>query len=179
MYCFAAPRNVPRYKPHLQRNLLENFGFECVMQFNEFNQTRKREPDQSDGSDKSDSSDKENHVTGEPRENGMNDGESPVKSEPSEEDRLNNAAMETEDKVSEDHDDKKYDDNNRDEESDKKYDDDDDKESVDGEFTGEYMPEMKGRSVCLLCQKQFSSIWVLKAHQVCEQFLIDRKKWSL
>ncbi|XP_076449499.1 zinc finger homeobox protein 3-like [Babylonia areolata] len=32
-----------RFKPHLQRSLLENFGFECVMQFNEITQSKKKE----------------------------------------------------------------------------------------------------------------------------------------
>ncbi len=102
MHCFhPAPRGV-RYKPHIQRNLLENFGFECVMSFNENHQRRKKKEAES----------KENGE-GEEKENGeVKDGENKEDSADSEKD----------------------------------------------------LPELT-KLTCKTCSKDFSSIWVLKAHQ--------------
>lgn len=91
---------VGRVKPQVHRNLLENIGFECVMQFNEFNNqpTSSRE-------EAMDSSDNDT------------EGKVEIKEE-------------------------------KDTETDKKED----------------MPELN-KGVCPTCKKEFSSVWVLKAHQ--------------
>lgn len=91
---------VGRVKPQVHRNLLENIGFECVMQFNEFN----NQPTSS-------------------REEATDsvDNDTDIKTEIKEE---------------------------KDTDKDKKED----------------MPELN-KGVCPTCKKEFSSVWVLKAHQ--------------
>ena len=101
MHCFqSVPRGV-RYKPHIQRNLLENFGFECVMSFNENHQRRKKKEAEK-GENEEGNGDKENG----------NEKESEEKKRPEQKD----------------------------------------------------LPELT-KLPCSTCNKSFSSIWVLKAHQ--------------
>ena len=99
------PRNL---KPHLHKSLLENFGFECVMQFNEYHQRRKKKEMKEDAVDK----------TIDDQENKENEIESVDDSKRNEEDK-----------------------------------------KIQIEF-----PEVN-KSLCKTCCKEFSSIWVLKAHQ--------------
>ena len=98
MYCYVAFR----FKPHVQRNLLENIGFECVMQFNEYPQkTKKKEEEKKkEEAEKDDKDDKEKEA-------------------------------ENDDK-------------------------DTKKKSVQSEYE---------KCPCETCGKEFSSVWVLKAHQ--------------
>ena len=100
-----------RVKPQIQRNLLENIGFECVMQFNEFNQACSIKEEDSDDEDKD-----------EPEDEKKEEKEEVKKEEPLVE------KMETEEP-----------------------------EETD-------LPEMN-KCVCTTCSKEFSSVWVLKAHQ--------------
>lgn len=101
--CFA------RFKPQVHKNLLENIGFECVMQFNEFNQTS---PPKREREDKDEESEEEHEeVNGETR-------------------------IETDEKTK-------------------------DEETVD---VKDNLPEIN-RSICSTCHKEFSSVWVLKAHE--------------
>lgn len=98
---------VGRVKPQVHRNLLENIGFECVMQFNEFSQrvSEKKEKEK--------------------------ESEEEITEETTEE------KEEVEEKMEED--------------------------PVDVP-TETDLPEMN-KSVCVTCNKEFSSVWVLKAHQ--------------
>lgn len=115
-------RVVGRIKTAVQRNLLENFGFECVMQFNEFNQRRiKKERDEEMKENSSDNPNNSEEST-KSDENG-NPGE---KSSKEEEKEVKVIIKE-------------------------------EKESID-------LPEMN-KSKCSHCSKQFSSVWVLKAHE--------------
>lgn len=114
-------RFVGRIKTAVHRNLLENFGFECVMQFNEFNQRKVKKEKEEDNKEistdipKSEES-ADNDDKGNPGENSTNEEEKeeivPVKEE----------------------------------------------------FEGIDLPEMS-QSKCSHCSKQFSSVWVLKAHE--------------
>lgn len=119
MYCFSAPRYLAKFKPHVHRNLLENFGFECVMQFNEFNQKRRRVEAEKDDKSKQELADSEN-----PHSKKENGEAVRVKEE-----SKSNTTVKNEEK----------------------------EETVD-------MPELN-KGVCPKCNKEFSSIWVLKAHQ--------------
>ena len=102
MHCFQpAPRGL-RYKPHIQRNLLENFGFECVMSFNENHQRRKKKEVEKE------------------------------ESEHENEDKENGKEKDTEEKKQAN--------------------------------TQKDLPELT-KLPCSTCKKDFSSIWVLKAHQ--------------
>ncbi|XP_053401802.1 zinc finger homeobox protein 4-like isoform X2 [Mercenaria mercenaria] len=114
-------RFVGRIKTAVQRNLLENFGFECVMQFNEFNQRRVKKEREDEVKENSVDNPKmeesaETDDKGNPGENPANEeakeGKVVVKEEP---------------------------------------------KTVD-------LPEMN-KSKCGHCSKQFSSVWVLKAHE--------------
>ena len=121
-----------RVKPQVQRSLLENFGFECVMQFNEFNQHFNGKEEMEDDDD--DETDEES------------DCESPSEKEsgnPSNDGKADDKDTETDIKTEND--------TNVKEES------LEDDEKVD-------LPEMN-KCVCKSCGKQFSSVWVLKAHQ--------------
>ena len=93
----SKPRYICRFKPQLHRSLLQNIGFECVMQFNEYNQLKKEKTEKDDG---------------------------------------DNASINVEVKEE-----KKVDESNK----------------ID-------LPEIN-KSTCLSCNKDFSSVWVLKAHQ--------------
>ena len=108
MYCYMAQaagsggstlRSMPRFKPHVQRSLLQNIGFECVMQFNEYFQKKwpkkKKEETKEEAAYKDKESEKENDQNAE-----------------------NNTLL----------------------------------------------PELN-KCPCTMCGKEFSSIWVLKAHQ--------------
>ena len=72
MYCYmsqasgssgAPQRSVPRFKPHVQRSLLQNIGFECVMQFNEYFQKKlppkKEQPEAKESKEETSYKDKE------------------------------------------------------------------------------------------------------------------------
>ncbi|XP_041375246.1 zinc finger homeobox protein 3-like [Gigantopelta aegis] len=96
----SKPRYICRFKPQLHRSLLQNIGFECVMQFNEYNQ----------------------HIE--------------VKKDNTEKEEGDDAAVSVEVKVEPK---------------------DDEKDKID-------LPEIN-KSTCLSCNKDFSSVWVLKAHQ--------------
>ena len=115
MFCPQAQtfRNLARFKPQVQRNLLENIGFECVMQFNEFHQKMRT-------ADKEDEPNKTGDTTS-IADDKLDKLDIVIKKE--------------------------------------KEDDSEDKENVNMD-----MPEIN-KSVCRTCNKQFSSIWVLKAHQ--------------
>ncbi len=104
IYCLQPNKGV-RYKPHIQRNLLENFGFECVMSYNETHVRRKK---RKEGEGEEENGEKENRETEEKK----------MKKE---------------------------------EEEEKKKKDD-------------LFPEVT-KLPCSACKKEFSSIWVLKAHQ--------------
>ncbi|XP_060587285.1 zinc finger homeobox protein 4-like isoform X2 [Ruditapes philippinarum] len=116
-------RFVGRIKTAVQRNLLENFGFECVMQFNEFNQRRVKK-------------EKEEEVK--EKENGID----------------NPKAEESADKNSNDNPDEKP----------SNVESLDEKVVVKEEPKRVDLPEMN-KSQCNHCSKQFSSVWVLKAHE--------------
>ncbi|KAK6185517.1 hypothetical protein SNE40_007732 [Patella caerulea] len=117
IYCYlstgaalARPRNVyGRFKPQVQKNLLENIGFECVMQFNEYTQAcpAKKEKD-------------EEKMEGRNEEVKELEIEEKIEMKPEQ-----SAGVK--------------------------------KERPD-------MPEIN-RSHCSECNKEFSSVWVLKAHQ--------------
>ena len=123
-------RVMGRIKPAVQRNLLENFGFECVMQFNEFNQRAPKRDDEV--KDKSNSEDKSCNNPGENGKDDKND------ERPNEDDngKENDDKEEKEVKVKEE-------------------------PKEEGKVD---LPEMN-RCVCAHCNKQFSSVWVLKAHK--------------
>ena len=113
-------RFVGRLKTAVQRNLLENFGFECVMQFNEYNQRGVRREEEVKEKETAELAEKTNDEK-KPIEvtvNGENKDIKVVKEESKES------------KV---------------------------KASVD-------LPEMN-KMKCGSCKKQFSSVWVLKAHE--------------
>ena len=118
-----------RFKPQLHRNLLENFGFECVMQFNEFNQ--KVAPKSEDAKDPT------------------KEGE---KVEKDTEDKENDKKSTEKDEI--------YKENN----PDKKDEDDENKDVKTEKKEKADMPEIN-HCVCNICQKGFTSVWVLKAHE--------------
>nr|KAG5686642.1 hypothetical protein BaRGS_034507 [Batillaria attramentaria] len=99
-----------RFKPQIHRNLLENIGFECVMQFNECTQSRRRDREK----DKEKETDKEIEEENAAKE----ENPEPVVKEEKEE--------ETETRMD--------------------------------------MPEIN-KSRCLMCGIEFSSLFVLKAHE--------------
>ena len=69
-------RYLSRFKQHVHRNLLENIGFECVMQFNEYNQphpVKKEEKADKDGEDNKKEMETDIKVKSEKDDNG--DGE--------------------------------------------------------------------------------------------------------
>ena len=109
-------RGYPRFKAQVHRNLLENFGFECVMQFNEFNQKVKKPKENTEDVNKLDS----NNIKEETKEN----GEIAIK--------IKEEKMDTDTKEEE-------------------------RRRAD-------LPEIN-KCLCTTCKKEFSSIWVLKAHQ--------------
>lgn len=111
-YQFRSRNLMSRFKPHVQRNLLENIGFECVMQFNEFNQKSQSEMEQQE--EDMDTDDKDVKV----------EADAPVE-------------VKTEIVVK--------------------------TEEVEDEFKTD-LPELN-RCICVTCNKGFSSVWVLKAHQ--------------
>lgn len=129
----AKPRGIMwRVKPHVQRNLLENFGFECVMQFNEFNQPVVRKEDTKDSEDQN--SNDEVRDTGNPSAKEL---ENPSHDEKED-------SMETDIGTQTESDVKVKEENGN-------------ENKVD-------LPEMN-KCICKACGKQFSSVWVLKAHQ--------------
>ena len=109
MYCYmtqassssGAQRSMPRFKPHVQRSLLQNIGFECVMQFNEYFQKKwpkkTQEAKEETATYKDKDSEKENDQNVENKDSAL-------------------------------------------------------------------LPELN-KCPCMMCGKEFSSIWVLKAHQ--------------
>ncbi len=143
MYCFSAPRYLPKYKPHVHRSLLENIGFECVMQFNEFNQ-RSNKRDKVEES-KENGGGETNGGTGEERKEEKIDIDNPGSNPGSN--------CSDKDKTEENNSNKKGD---GDGEEDSRGNDEDEVENV--------MPEMN-KCRCVTCKKDFSSIWVLKSHQ--------------
>ncbi|XP_067652844.1 zinc finger homeobox protein 4-like isoform X2 [Haliotis asinina] len=106
---FNRSRFMGRFKPQVHKNLLENIGFECVMQFNEYNQRKsvKKETD--------DKEEKKDDINTDDKE-----------------------ACEQEEMWQEVEDDSR-------------------KDKPD-------LPEINKCS-CIACGKDFSSVWVLKAHQ--------------
>ncbi len=129
----AMQRGIPRFKPHVQRNLLENIGFECVMQFNEFFQKPKK-PKETNTDEK--------EIPTEMEKSETQADVSPIEKEEEEEKEVvtgdDDNEMKTEIKT-------------------EPKDDVDSADKVD-------LPEIN-KCVCSTCHKQFSSIWVLKAHQ--------------
>ncbi|KAH3774394.1 hypothetical protein DPMN_175776 [Dreissena polymorpha] len=114
-------RFTGRIKTAVQRNLLENFGFECVMQFNEFNQRRMKKEEESVKKD--DTNEKENMPDN--NSNNLSELENGEVKEPNEGDDVSqNVKIEKQ----------------------------------------VHLPEMN-KSKCNKCSKQFSSVWVLKAHE--------------
>ncbi|KAK3086269.1 hypothetical protein FSP39_016055 [Pinctada imbricata] len=105
-----------RVKPQIQKNLLENIGFECVMQFNEFNQP---------GNVKEEKSDDE--------ESSCKDSDEEMKVEIEKEKKEEEVKVKTE-------------------------------VEADKEEPTTDLPELN-KCVCPTCCKEFSSVWVLKAHQ--------------
>ena len=127
-----------RVKPHVQRNLLENFGFECVMQFNEFNQPFiKKEEMKAEDNETTDSESEDCENPGDKKPNNPTHDEVKEEEMDTKESPKSDSA-ETEDNVKEEP-------------------QDEDSNKVD-------LPEMN-KCVCSTCSKQFSSVWVLKAHQ--------------
>ncbi|WAR12475.1 ZFHX4-like protein [Mya arenaria] len=117
-------RFTGRVKTAVQRNLLENFGFECVMQFNEFNQRRiKKEEEACKKEEEMNEKENDTDVNDERKLDGADLKDEKIKDETEVKDE----------KIS------------------------DKKEAVD-------LPEMN-KSKCNHCGKQFSSVWVLKAHE--------------
>lgn len=108
----------PRSKPPMYKHLLEGFGFDVVMQFNEFNQKRMRRD-----AEKREQILQQQQQQQQPKE---------------ESDKPTSPKVETVQVKKE-------------------------AEEVEPEKENT-MPEIN-RSVCNLCQKEFSSIWVLKAHR--------------
>lgn len=117
-------RFVGRLKTAVQRNLLENFGFECVMQFNEYNQRgvkREEEVKEKEAAAVTAETTEKPEITekeGDKAVNGDVKDENPCK---------------------------------------------DTKEGKEEEVKVD-LPEMN-KSQCSYCRKQFSSVWVLKAHE--------------
>ena len=120
-----------RVKPHVQRNLLENFGFECVMQFNEFNQAREVVKEETEEDDETDDDSDSDSASDNEDGNPSNDNKTDKKDTEADVKAVNDVKVKEESQ------------------------EDDDK--VD-------LPEMN-KCVCKECGKQFSSVWVLKAHQ--------------
>ena len=116
----ARPRGfMGRFKPQIHRNLLENIGFECVMQFNEYTQHRRKEREREKGKEK------EGKKEGEDAEDKENlEKKAEESAEPAEK-------MEEEEEEQ--------------------------KAVVD-------LPEIN-KSRCLQCGREFSSVFVLKAHE--------------
>ena len=116
----ARPRGfMGRFKPQIHRNLLENIGFECVMQFNEYTQHRRKEREREKGKEK----------------DGKNEGEDAEDKE-----NLQKKAEESAqpaEKMEEEEEEQKA--------------------VVD-------LPEIN-KSRCLQCGREFSSVFVLKAHE--------------
>ncbi|KAL4234053.1 hypothetical protein ACF0H5_005707 [Mactra antiquata] len=123
-------RFVGRIKTAVQRNLLENFGFECVMQFNEFNQRQIKKEKEEENKEKE-------SLKEAIKENGIEDSSDKVdesNKEESNEKMTNGETSDDKTVVKEEKD-----------------------ENID-------LPEMN-KSKCSHCGKQFSSVWVLKAHE--------------
>ena len=108
-----------RVKPQIQRNLLENIGFECVIHFNEYNMQRSRCEAVPEKKEDDDTTEQKMDV-----DNIETDAKD-LKNMKTEEDVI-------EQKV-------------------------EDAKKVD-------LPELN-KSVCATCKKEFSSVWVLKAHR--------------
>ena len=118
----SRPRGyMGRFKPQLQRNLLENFGFECVMQFNESSQDSKKEEKDEPKREK-EAENKENVDRAAERSPDLTGKDT------CEEEAGNGTSEGTDEKM-----------------------------KVD-------IPEIN-KSTCLLCGREFSSIFVLKAHE--------------
>lgn len=107
----------PRPRPLVYKHLIESFGFDIVMQFNEFNQKRKK----------------------------------------SEKKETESIKLENQNMNCENPDQDKSCDIKNEEESETAKDENEKKRNSD-------LPEIN-RSVCHICAKEFSSIWVLKAHR--------------
>ena len=128
MHCFIQPgatRGMPRFKPQVQKNLLENIGFECVMQFNEYHQRKIKKESQSEDKQGETSTSDSQHMN----------GDEEVKEEPMEVD----IKKENEEENGEE-------------------------EEIEKEDKPADLPEIN-KCECKNCGKEFSSIWVLKAHQ--------------
>ena len=135
----SRPRGfMGRFKPQLHRSLLENFGFECVMHYNEEHRSREKEQKEEVTEDSLQDSDNEINSV----ENEKNDESCEVlvsnienvKDEEMNEIDEDGGAVENEDKKCEE-----------------------DKENLD-------LPELN-KVKCLLCNKFFSNVWVLKNHE--------------
>ncbi|KAI1285441.1 Zinc finger homeobox protein 3 [Halotydeus destructor] len=128
---YSAP--VCRSKPPVYKHLLETWGFEIVMQFNEHHQKRRRPKE--DG-------DHESEKTGEADVAALAGGKQSVASNSQPGNEISGSEVKTE------------------------------KTKADSGLEGKYeagkvdanLPEIN-RSKCDVCQKEFSSIWVLKAHR--------------
>ena len=143
---FASPSstNLPssvlgssyRTKPPVYKHLLETWGFEIVMQFNEQHQQRRKKPAAGKENEESSSLTKENKTENETTENEGNEKETDA--DPSTTENKEVVKREEEDPVSSD------------KESDNK--------------PVNHLPEIN-RCKCHVCLMEFSSVWVLKAHQ--------------
>ncbi|CAG5126666.1 unnamed protein product, partial [Candidula unifasciata] len=137
----ARPRGfMGRFKPQLHRSLLENFGFECVMHFNEEHtgkqkETCSREEDVRD----------EDENTEERKEK-----DSPDKDIKIEVDDNNDESKDKENVTKED----ELKDNESEMKDERK---DENKENID-------LPELN-KCKCTVCHKDFSNVWVLKNHE--------------
>ena len=138
MHCIPQPhlstpvirgnRLVAKYQPQLQHSLLQNFGFECVMQYNE-NRQKIVKVEEIEEDAKEDIKDKEESII-------KDDDEIVIVKTEDSEDEGNGEGSENEEPRKEPKDIKEE----------------------------KAMPEIM-KSKCPECNKQFSSIWVLKTHQ--------------
>ncbi|GFN85986.1 Zinc finger homeobox protein 3, partial [Plakobranchus ocellatus] len=133
----ARPRGyMGRFKPQLHRSLLENFGFECVMHFNEEHTKGEKAKEELECKD-------DCEVPKVEKEGPKEAQAEPEESETKSSSNITEESVETESDPAEK--------NGQDEKK------DENKENMD-------LPELK-HCTCKTCHKGFSNVWVLKNHE--------------
>ena len=131
--------------PQVVKNLLENYGFEMVMQFNEYHQRKKMLDEEERRKKEGNDQDKNEKET---NDNKDRNGKS-----------SSNVAVQPLVTVVDENKEQSKEEEEKDVEKEKNI-----SKQKSASDNGDSLPEIR-KSKCLLCNKVFSSIWVLKAHR--------------